>query len=290
LRAWSLLLLAATVRSFAHMLLGISDRNKMMLWPGCEGHAEFSLHIKNVRSVRFVVKRRGCCCNRSCGVALIVWFTTNRMCVHTIIYVARASNRKRDCEHDLYCCLLPQCEALRTCCSGFSERSVWSLLLLAARVWSFAHLLLRLSACNKMVLWPGCECCARCSLHKKNVWSVGFIVKRRGCCCNLSVGVALNVWFNTNGMWAKNNTTYMWREKAIIEWSWRVISIVACCHSVKLCTLAAQDFWSQQYFTMAYGCFELQGNHSVWSLYMKRIVDLTSQVNVEKTQNQWISA
>jgi len=30
--AWSLLLLAATVRSFAHMPLGISDRNEMVLW------------------------------------------------------------------------------------------------------------------------------------------------------------------------------------------------------------------------------------------------------------------
>ena len=38
---------------------------------------------------------------------------------NTIIYVARASNSKRDCEHDLYYCLLPQCEALRTCRSGF---------------------------------------------------------------------------------------------------------------------------------------------------------------------------
>jgi len=35
------------------------------------------------------------------------------------ICVARASNNKRDCEHDLYCCLLPRCEALRTCRSGF---------------------------------------------------------------------------------------------------------------------------------------------------------------------------
>jgi len=34
--------------------------------------AEFSLHTKNVRSVWFVVKRRGCCCNLSGGVALIV--------------------------------------------------------------------------------------------------------------------------------------------------------------------------------------------------------------------------
>ena len=76
---------------------------------------------KNVRSVWFVVKRKGCCCNLSGGVALIVWFTTNRMCVknNTIIYVARASNSKRECEHDLYCCLLPRCEALRTCRSGF---------------------------------------------------------------------------------------------------------------------------------------------------------------------------
>jgi len=61
------------------------------------------------------------CCNLSGGVALIVWFTTNGMCVNnnTIIYVARASNSKRDCEHDLYYCLLPQCEALRICRSGF---------------------------------------------------------------------------------------------------------------------------------------------------------------------------
>ena len=30
--------------------------NKMVLWPGYEGREEFSLHIKNVRSVRFVAK------------------------------------------------------------------------------------------------------------------------------------------------------------------------------------------------------------------------------------------
>jgi len=66
------------------------------------------------------------CCNLSGGVALIVWFTTNGMCVknNTIIYVARASNSKRDCEHDLYCCMLPRCEALRTCRSGFPIATV----------------------------------------------------------------------------------------------------------------------------------------------------------------------
>ena len=41
--------------------------------------------------------------------------------------------------------------------------------------------------------------------------------KRR--CCNLSGGVALVVWFTTNGMCAKNKNIYMWREQAIIEWS-----------------------------------------------------------------------
>jgi len=58
---------------------------------------------------------------------------------------------------------------------------------------------------NKVVLWPGCGDRARCRFHKKNVQSVRFVVKRKGCCCNLSVGVALIVWFTTNGMLVKNN-------------------------------------------------------------------------------------
>jgi len=40
--------------------------------------------------------------------------------------------------------------------------------------------------------------------------------------------------------------TYIWREQAIIEWSWHVNSIVACCHSAKLTAYAARDFRSQQ--------------------------------------------
>ena len=62
----------------------------------------------------------------------------------------------------------------------------------------------------------------------------------------LSVDVALNVRFTKNGMCAKNNTTYMWREQAIIQWARRVISIVACCHNAKLCALSAGAFRSQQ--------------------------------------------
>ena len=65
--------------------------------------------------------------------------------------------------------------------------------------------------------------------------------------CNLSGGVALNVWFTTNGMCAKNNNTYMCREEAIVEWPWHVNSVAACCHSAKHCAYAARAFRSQQY-------------------------------------------
>jgi len=40
---------------------------------------------------------------------------------------------------------------------------------------------------------------------------------------------------------------YTWREQAIIEQLRRMISIVACCHSVKLCALTAQAFRSLEF-------------------------------------------
>ena len=48
-------------------------------------------------------------------------FTTNGRCAknNTHIYVARTSNNRVIMACDLYCCLLPRCEALRTCRSGF---------------------------------------------------------------------------------------------------------------------------------------------------------------------------
>ena len=107
---------------------------------------------------------------------------------------------------------------------------------------SFTHMRLGISDRNKMVLWPGCGGRAEFSLHTKNVRSVWFVVKRRGCCCNLSGSVALIVWFTTNGMCAKNKIICTWREQAIIEWSRRVILIVACYHGAKLCAHAARDF------------------------------------------------
>ena len=140
------------------------------------------------------LKRRGCLCNLSGDVVLTVWFTTNGMCAkNKNIYAwCQQAFNKRDCD-------------------------AWSLLLLAATVRSFAHISLGISDRNKMVLWPGCEGRAEFSLHKKNVRSVWFVSKRRGCCCNLSSGVALIVWFTTNGMCVKNKNIYAWREQAIIR-------------------------------------------------------------------------
>ena len=76
---------------------------------------------KNVWSVQFIVKTRACCCNPSTGVAWNVRFVTNTMRAknNTHIYVARTSNNRVIVAHDLYCCMLSQCEALHTCHSGF---------------------------------------------------------------------------------------------------------------------------------------------------------------------------
>jgi len=78
-----------------------------------------------------------------------VWFTTNGMCVknNTIIYVARASNKKRDCDVEVLPILT--CEQLNVTTSVREERlRAWSLLLLAATVRSFAHIPLGISDRN----------------------------------------------------------------------------------------------------------------------------------------------
>jgi len=130
-----------------------------------------------------------------------------------------AKNNREIAVHDLYCCLLPQCKALCTCRSGFPIAIKW--------------------CCDQDVkVVPG-------ATLQKNVRSMRFVVKKTGCWGNLLVGVALNVRFTTNGMWWRITPIYMWCEQAITEWFCWVISIVACCHSVKLCTLAARAFRSQ---------------------------------------------
>jgi len=62
------------------------------------------------------------CGNLSGGVALVVWFTMNGMCLknNTIIYVARASNSKRDC--DVVALLILTCERLNVTTGVRKER------------------------------------------------------------------------------------------------------------------------------------------------------------------------
>jgi len=89
------------------------------------------------------------CCNLSGSVALIVWFTTNGMCVknNTIICVARASNSKKDC--DVVALLILTCERLNVTTIVRKERlRAWSLFLLAATVRSLAHMPLGISDRN----------------------------------------------------------------------------------------------------------------------------------------------
>ena len=59
------------------------------------------------------------------GVARNAQFSTNVMCSrsNTHIQVARTRNNRVIAARDLYCCLLPQCEALRICCSRFAIAS-----------------------------------------------------------------------------------------------------------------------------------------------------------------------
>jgi len=174
---WALLLLAATVWSFAHLWLRLSDRNKIVLWPGCEGYAKCSLHTKNVQSVWFIVKKRGCCCNLSAGVALSECAVYHERNVHEEqhqMYVARTSNnRVIMMEWSSWVTSNNACEPgeqLIVHANGHDESDLvgWTLLLLAATVRSFAHLSLRLSDRNnttvtekhhhlKQFIWFNCQ-------------------------------------------------------------------------------------------------------------------------------------
>jgi len=65
------------------------------------------------------------CCNHSAGVELKCAVHHKRMCVRTTLYVVQTSNNRVILSAELYCCLLPQCEALCTCCSGFPIATKW---------------------------------------------------------------------------------------------------------------------------------------------------------------------
>jgi len=59
------------------------------------------------------------------SVVVNVRFATNGMCVKNNTHVARTSRNKISTTWDLHCCLVPQCEALRTCCSAFLITTKW---------------------------------------------------------------------------------------------------------------------------------------------------------------------
>jgi len=65
------------------------------------------------------------CCSLSISVVLNVRFTTNGMCVMNNIRVGRTSRNKISLTWDLYCCLVPQCQSLRTCCSAVPITTKW---------------------------------------------------------------------------------------------------------------------------------------------------------------------
>jgi len=89
------------------------------------------------------------------------------------------------------------------------------------------------------------SCCAKPLQKERAIGAVR--CKKEGMLLQPLRWRCVDVWFTTNGMCAKNNNIYVWPEQAIIEWSRRVNSIVACCHGTKLCAHAARALRSQHY-------------------------------------------
>ena len=65
------------------------------------------------------------CSSLSVSIVLNVRFTTNGMWVMNNTRVAWTSRHKISTTWDLYCCLVPQCEGLLTCCSAFPITTKW---------------------------------------------------------------------------------------------------------------------------------------------------------------------
>ena len=130
--------------SFAYLPTGLSNHYKVVLWPGCEGGARCNLHKKNERLVRFTAKWRGRCCNLSVDVTLKMRFTANWMCAKSNkqIYVTWTSNNRIILSDDLYYCLLPQCEALRTYRSSFliTTQEIYFLVFRMPNAWNWPEM------------------------------------------------------------------------------------------------------------------------------------------------------
>jgi len=93
--------------------------------PSARSRRQQNFPDKEVKAILQIRRISSQCCSLLVGVVLNARFTTNGMCAknNTYIDVAWTSNKYSDC-------------------------GVWSLLLLAATVWSFAHMPLELSDRN----------------------------------------------------------------------------------------------------------------------------------------------
>ena len=183
------------------------------------------------------------CCNHSVSVVLNVWFTTNRMYVknNTLKYVSQTSRNRIRTTWNLYCCLLPHCETLHTCRLGFPITTKWCFD-------QGVKVMLGATFTKRM-----CDKCA--SLQKGGDVVATFQLMLRWKCNSPQMGCA-----------QRATQKYMRREQAIIEWSRRVIPIIACCHSVKLCALAVWAFWSQhkKYTFLSFACL-IHENGQRWT-------------------------
>jgi len=119
---WSLLLLAATVGSFAHLPLVVPDYKKWCCDQDVKVVPGATLILKkNTRSVRSVVKRRFDVVATS-RLSLCWMCDWPRMACAWRITPICIWHEQAMIEwpwRDFYCCLLSQCEALCTCCSCF---------------------------------------------------------------------------------------------------------------------------------------------------------------------------
>ena len=133
------------------------------------------------------------------------------------IYVAQTSNNRVIMACELYCCLLPQCEALRICRSEFPIATKW--------------------CCDQDVkscgVQPSHKERAIGAVRCKKEWML--LQPLRWCCVDCVI-------HHERDVHEEQHHTYMRREQAILEWSRHVNSIVACCHSAKLCAYASSGF------------------------------------------------
>jgi len=120
---------------------------------------------------------------------------------------------------DLYCCLLPQCEALRTCRSGFRSQqngAVTGISRLCQVQTSQKECAIGPVRCKKewMILQTFRRSCIECAIHHERLHGR-----------------------TMNRMCAKNNT-HIWHEQAIIDWicgAWSHCCLMPECEASRTC-------------------------------------------------------